>query len=67
MTFDQIPKLFVVHLVYFCMMWNNSFPAEQGISKKLSPHEILLKQTLIFERDAKGLFGSYDETNNLRE
>ena len=27
MPFKQIPKLFVIHLVYFCVMWINSFPA----------------------------------------
>ena len=35
----------------------------QVISKEISPHEIVLKLSLIFERHAKGLFGSYFETN----
>ena len=34
MPFKQLPKLFVIHLVYFCVMWINSFPVTQGISKK---------------------------------
>ena len=44
-------------------MWINLFPAAQVISQYLSPHKIVLKLYLIFERDAKGLFGSYVETN----
>jgi len=63
MPFQQIPKSFVIHLVYFCVMWLNSFPAKQGISKKLSPREIVIKISLIFERHARGLFGAYDEAN----
>ena len=35
--FKQLPKFFVIHLVYFCVMWINSFPVTQGISKKY-PH-----------------------------
>ena len=56
MPFKQLPNYFVVNMVYFFVMWINSFPATQGISKKLSPQEIVLKQYLIFERHAKGLF-----------
>ena len=39
MSFKQIPESFVIHLVYFCVMWLISFPAKQGISKKLSPRQ----------------------------
>ena len=41
----------------------NSFHVTQSISKILSPSEIVLKQSLIFEKHAKGLFGSYVEIN----
>ena len=34
MPFQQMPKLFMIHLVCFCVMWLTSFPAKQGISKK---------------------------------
>ena len=44
-------------------MWINSFPAVQGISKILSPSEIVLNRSLIFERHSKDLFGLYIETN----
>ena len=63
MPFDNIPKSFVIHLVYICVMRINSFPADQGISKHLSPHEIVIELSLIFQRHAKVLFGSYVETN----
>ena len=41
----------------------NSFLAAQGIYKKLSPRKIVLKRSLIFERNTKGFFVSYAETN----
>ena len=63
MPFKQIPKSFVIHLVYLCVMWLNSFPAKQGISKRLSPREIVIKQSLVFERHARGLFGAYIEAH----
>ena len=52
----------MVHLVYFCVIWIKYFPATQGISRKISPHEIVLERSLIFERDAKVIFGLYAET-----
>ena len=43
MPFEQVPKAFIIHLVHFCVMWINPFPAKKGISKRLSPQEILLR------------------------
>ena len=63
MSFQKIPKAFVIHLVYFCVMWMNSFPARQGISKKLSPREIVMQRSLDFETHAKGLYGAYVEAS----
>ena len=37
MLFEQIQKLYVIHMVYFCVVWMNLFPPVQGISKKLYP------------------------------
>jgi hypothetical protein len=30
----KLPKLMVIELLYFCVMWMNSFPNKSGISKK---------------------------------
>ena len=57
MPFQQIPKSFVIHLVYFCVMWLNSYPAKQGIFKKLSPRKIVIKRSLIFERMREAYLG----------
>ena len=46
--FKQLPNYFVVNMVYFFVMWINSFPATQGISEKLSPRKIIIKRSLIF-------------------
>ena len=55
--FKQLQKPFVINLVYFSVMWINMFSSTQGISKNLYPHKIVLKQSIIFERHAKYLFG----------
>ena len=67
------PKQVLVHLVYFCIMWINNFPAEKGISEKYSPREIVTKRVLDFEKHCRGMFGEYveahadpDMTNNMQ-
>ena len=40
-----------------------SFTTTQGVSKNVSPQKNVLKRSLIFEKYAKGIFGSYDEIN----
>ena len=61
--FKHLPKFFNIHLAYFCVIWINLFPETQGISKKLSPHKIVLRKSVIFWRHAKGHFESYFKTD----
>ena len=72
LPFKFLHKQVVVHLVYFCVMWLNAMPAEQGISRKYSPQEIVTQCELDFTKDCKAVFGSYVEasedasvTNNM--
>ena len=40
-------------------MWLNAMPAEQGISRKYSPQDIVTQHELNFTKDCKAVFGSY--------
>ncbi len=37
LPYKKIPKLMVIELLHFCVMWMNSFPMKSGISKKMEP------------------------------
>ncbi len=34
-----LPKLMIIELMHFCMMWLNSFSVKSGISEKYSLHK----------------------------
>ena len=37
----KLPKLMVIELLHFCVMWLNLFPVKSGVSKKLIPQELV--------------------------
>ena len=37
LPYKLLSKLVIVELMYFCVMWMNSFPVKSGISEKWSP------------------------------
>jgi hypothetical protein len=41
LPYKKLPKLMVMQLLHFCIMWMNSFPVKSGISKKWSPRELV--------------------------
>jgi hypothetical protein len=41
LLYKKLPKLMVIELLHFCVMWMNSFPVKSGISKKWSPRELV--------------------------
>ena len=41
LPYKKLPKLMVIELLHFCVMWMNSFPVKSGISKKWSPRELV--------------------------
>ena len=53
----------MIRCVYFLCDVNQLVSCNAGYFVKTFPCKIVLKQSLIFERHAKGLFGSYVETN----
>jgi hypothetical protein len=64
LPYKKLPKLMVIELLHFCVMWMNLFPVKSGISQKWSPQELVSKHKL----DANKLhclapFGSYCEVH----
>jgi hypothetical protein len=41
LPYNKPPKLMVIELLHFCVMWMNSFLVKSGISKKWSPRELV--------------------------
>ncbi len=35
LPYKKLPRMMVVELLHFCVMWMNSFPVKSGISKKM--------------------------------
>ena len=42
LPYKLLPKLVIIKLMHFCVIWMNSFPVKSGISEKWSPREIVL-------------------------
>jgi hypothetical protein len=41
LPYKKLPKLIVIELLHFCVMWMNLFPVKSGISEKWSPRELV--------------------------
>ena len=61
LPYSQLPKLMIIELMYFCIMWMNMFPVKWGISKKWSPRELISHHKLDAKLHYKTLFGAYCE------
>jgi hypothetical protein len=57
----MLPKLMIIKLMHFCIMWMNLFPVKSGISEKWSPREILSRHKLNAKLHFKVPFGAYCE------
>jgi hypothetical protein len=40
LPYKKLPRMMVIELLHFCVMWMNSFPVKSGISEKWSPLEL---------------------------
>ncbi len=59
LPYKKLPKLMVIDFLHFCVMWMNSFPMRSGISKKLSPRELVSRHKLDAKLHCRAPFGSY--------
>jgi hypothetical protein len=61
LPYQMLPKLLIIKLMHFCLMWLISFPVKSGISEKYSPRKLVSKHKLDAELHCKSPFGSYCE------
>ena len=59
------PKLILIEMISFVVMWLNAFPTKSGLSEDLSPREIVMRTKLTFDKHCRvPLFGAYVETHD---
>jgi hypothetical protein len=61
LPYSQLPKLIIIELMHFCVMWMNAFLVKLGISKKWSPRELISRHKLDAKLHCKTPFGAYCE------
>jgi hypothetical protein len=59
----MLPKLIIIKLMHFCVMWMNSFPVKSGVSEKYSPRELASRHKLDAKQHCKTPFGAYCEVH----
>ena len=57
--YTTLPKLMVIELLHFCVMWLNAFPVKSGVSDRFSPRELMLRHPLDATVHAVTPFGAY--------
>jgi hypothetical protein len=67
LPFTKIPGRMVAELVYYSVFWLNSFPAQDGISKTLSPRAIVIGSNVDFTKHCKLEFGAYVQAHGERD
>ncbi len=63
LPYKLLPKLMIIELMHFCVMWMNSFPGKSGISEKWSPREIVSRHKLDAKMHCKVPFGAHCEVH----
>jgi hypothetical protein len=63
LPYNILPKIMVIELMNFWVMWMNSFPVKSGISEKWSPREIVSRHRLDAKLHCKVPFGAYCEVH----
>jgi hypothetical protein len=56
-----LPRIMIIKLMHFCILWLKSFPVKSGVSKKWSPRELILRHWLDAKLHCKTPFGAYCE------
>ncbi len=63
LPYKKLPRLMVIELLHFCIMWMNSSLVRSGISDKWSPCELVSRHKLDAKLHCRALFGSYCEVH----
>jgi hypothetical protein len=63
LPYDMLPKLAIIKLMHFCIMWMNSFPVKLGMSEKYSPRELVSRHKLDAKLHCTTPSGAYCEVH----
>jgi hypothetical protein len=63
LPYKMLPKLVIIKLLHFCVMWMNSFPVKSGVSEKYNPRELVSRHKLDAKLNCKTPFGAYCEVH----
>jgi hypothetical protein len=61
LPFTGLPKLMMIELIHFIVLWLNNFPVKSGVSTKFSPRELICRHRLSTKVHFKTPFGAYCE------
>ena len=64
LPYARLPKMMIIELLYFVVMWMNSFPVVLGVSSQLSPREFILRHKLDAKLHCRAPFGAYCEVHD---
>jgi hypothetical protein len=59
LPFKMMPKLMIIHGIYNCVKWLNTFPPKGGISTTYSPRTIITGRPINYKNHCDIPFGSY--------
>ena len=60
----KLPKVMIIHLVYFVTMWLNAWPIKTGISSPISPRELIAGMKLTTKLHDQVPLGVYHEIHD---
>ncbi len=64
LLYKMLPKLVIIELLHFWVMWMNSFPVKSRVSETYSPRELVPRHKLDAKLHcSKTLFGAYCEVH----
>jgi hypothetical protein len=61
LSYLTLPKIMIIKLMHFCILWLNSFPVKSGVSEKWSPRELISHHRLDAKLHCKTPLGPYCE------
>jgi hypothetical protein len=59
LPYHTLPKIMIIELIHFCVLWLNSFLVKSGVSEKWSPRELISRHRLDAKLHYKTRFGAY--------
>ena len=62
-SYDYYHRQIIIHLVYFVVRMINAVPSKVGVSRSLSPSEIVFGRKLDYNIDCRISYGSYVEAS----